>query len=88
MSNLACDLKVSYPTKVDAIPRIPRSGGSVTSVFSTTDLVSWTQSYSATLSTGPSSSSPFEIYVPFGFASNVGEKAFFRLAHGEYSDAL
>lgn len=88
VSNIACDLNVSFPSKVDAVPRQARPAGSVTSVFFSEDLTAWENSRTATLEAGAPSPAPFEIYTPTGFATSIAEKGFFRFSRTDHPDIL
>lgn len=87
-ANISLDLDVQPPQKVDAIPRSPLASGSVTEIFSTSDLASWTHTRSYHLGTGPEDASPFLIHAPMGFATSIGERAFFRFANVVHPDAM
>jgi peptidyl-prolyl cis-trans isomerase A (cyclophilin A) len=88
LSNFSCDLDVAFPTHVNAISRTPRAGGSVTQVFSSSDLVSWTHTRTFSIGAGDAVSSPFVAHQPLGFATDIGPKGFFRFAGSVHSDAL
>jgi len=88
VSNFLCDLNVTYPTKVDAVPRSPRPGGTMTHVYVSGDLISWTNTRSNSLGFGDPVATPFEIHTPLGFATEIGPKNFFRFVRSTHSDVL